>query len=324
MDKVPNTLEPSDHFATRVAVVVINWNRGAQTLDCLDTIVASGYSALSIVIVDNDSRDDSPHLLEEWVDRRAGSDVPAVLVRSADNVGFAGGANLGTERALADGADHVFFLNNDATVAPDAFQHAVAVARDARAEIVGATVLDPTGRTIRFARRRWPYIMFGFASSRSGPPPSWSPSAYVDGAAFLASREVLQRRYEEHGYYFDPLLFMYWEDADLCLYAAARGYRCVVARDAIVYHEVAASSGGPGNPRSFYYGSRNRVTIANRWLALPWRLLFHLYYVPSRLVLQVVRLRRFDRAVASAIAEGVLDGYRGVGGRWAKHAGHRT
>ncbi|MGD9702375.1 MAG: glycosyltransferase [Acidimicrobiia bacterium] len=94
-----------------VRVVVLNFDGGAMTLDCLDALARTDWPAdrLEIVLVDNGSVDG---VLDE-VRRRH----PQVRVlEPLSNLGFAGGCNLGIR---AVGAwDYVALVNNDAVVEP--------------------------------------------------------------------------------------------------------------------------------------------------------------------------------------------------------------
>ena len=89
----------------RLAVVIVHWQDAGETLACVDSLGAEPPD--HVVVVDNGSRDPVGDLLA----RRA----PQVdVVRLPENRGFAGGANVGMERALARGAEIVLLLNNDA------------------------------------------------------------------------------------------------------------------------------------------------------------------------------------------------------------------
>lgn len=94
-----------------VRAVVLNFDGGALTIECLDSLLASDYPAdrLEIVLVDNGSLDD--------VVERVRRDYPSVRVlEPLANLGFAGGCNAGIR---ADGAfDYLALVNNDATVTP--------------------------------------------------------------------------------------------------------------------------------------------------------------------------------------------------------------
>jgi GT2 family glycosyltransferase len=94
-----------------VGVVVVNYNGGDLTLDCLRSVLATEWPAdrLHVLLVDNASSDD--------VVVRVRAELPAVqVVESPRNGGFGAGCNLGI-RALPD-VDHVALVNNDAAVDP--------------------------------------------------------------------------------------------------------------------------------------------------------------------------------------------------------------
>jgi GT2 family glycosyltransferase len=94
-----------------VRVVVVDYNGGRLTLECLEHLVATQHpaDALDIVLVDNAS---DPSLAAQV--RR---DFSAVrVIESPVNLGFAGGCNLGMGN-LED-VDLVALVNNDATVPP--------------------------------------------------------------------------------------------------------------------------------------------------------------------------------------------------------------
>ncbi len=130
-DSAPPTLLPL------VRVVVLNFDGGDMTFECLDSILASDWPAdrLDVVMVDNGSLDD--------VVERIRTDPRYASVRVLEplaNLGFAGGCNLGIGQA----GDHEFvaLLNNDATVDPDWLQTMVPVAQsDDRIGAVAAKML---------------------------------------------------------------------------------------------------------------------------------------------------------------------------------------
>lgn len=106
----PNTVQPNT-AQPHVRVVVLNFDGGQMTLDCLDSLLATDWPAdrLEIVVVDNGSLD---NLAE-----RIRAEYPRVrLVELLENRGFAGGCNTGM--ALPGDHDMVALINNDATVEP--------------------------------------------------------------------------------------------------------------------------------------------------------------------------------------------------------------
>ena len=92
-----------------VRVVVLTFDGGQMTIDCLDSLLATEWPAdkLEIVLVDNGSLDD--------VAQRVRADYPQVrLLEPFENLGFAGGCNLGMR--LPGEHQYTALVNNDATV----------------------------------------------------------------------------------------------------------------------------------------------------------------------------------------------------------------
>lgn len=101
----------------RVRVVVLTFDGGQMTIDCLASLRALDWPTdrLEVILVDNGSLDD--------VAERVRAEFPEVVVlEPLENLGFAGGCNLGIRHGvdgpLAEQVDHVALLNNDATVDP--------------------------------------------------------------------------------------------------------------------------------------------------------------------------------------------------------------
>lgn len=218
-----------------VHVVVLNFNGLAFNEACLRSLAASSYPATRVLLVDNGSSDGSV----AWVERNR-PDVG--ILRTGVNGGWAVGNNAGIRRALAEGAAYVWLLNNDTEMEPGCLGPLVEAAeRDPQVGIVAP-------RMRFFADRSRVWFEGGEVSREElltrhcdlerfrGLP---ADRRYVSGCAMLVRREVFERTG-----LIDERFFMYYEDADFCLRAAAAGFRAEVAPDGVLYHKVAASSGG--------------------------------------------------------------------------------
>lgn len=92
----------------RVSIVIINYNGRAFLKTCLDSIKSQNFpeEKYEIVLVDNNSRDTSLKFVREQ--------YPEVeIIESKENLGFAGGANLGVRHTRGE---YVVFLNTDTKV----------------------------------------------------------------------------------------------------------------------------------------------------------------------------------------------------------------
>ena len=101
--------------AVDISAIIVNRDAAALLRDCLrsleDALAATGL-VTEVVVVDNDSTDDSRDVV-----RREFPDVE--LVPNDSNVGFPAAVNEGLERTTGR---WVVLLNNDATIEPDALR----------------------------------------------------------------------------------------------------------------------------------------------------------------------------------------------------------
>jgi GT2 family glycosyltransferase len=340
------TLESGVGQWPKIAIIILNWNGWRDTLECLESVERLTYPNYQVVLVDNGSADDSVDRIREWVMGRPEQwglpqDLPEgvatilppgarvvlatdrlTLIRSDENLGFAGGCNLAIDFALArdPSIDFVFLLNNDAQAEPNCLKACVAVAEKEDAAIVGALIKSKDGQQVVSTGSRFPAELFKTAQLKHWPneQDSW-PVDRVEGAGMLVRRDLLNRRRQEVGRFLETSFFMYGEEVELCIWAKRQGFRIVVARQAVVRHRVTAASGGEGSPLAYYYITRNRVHLARRLLPKWTRMLFHLWYPPSRLIRAIQRALQGRPEVSKAILHGLIDGYRGVYGKWDRH-----
>jgi len=310
-------------------VVLLNWNGWRDTLACVASVARSSPAAARIIVCDNGSSDDSWARLSEafgrdWGSRlrliQAGPD-PAqetladsdalVLLGTGRNLGFAGGMNAGLRLALQDPAcTHVWLLNNDTEVAPDALAQALQLMQ-ARPGVglCGATLVYLHDRqTVQawggsaYSRATGRTRHLGYGQSLASRPDDARPveasMACVVGAAMLVSRRFIETVGLMHEDY-----FLYFEEMDWA--ARARGrFQLAWAPACVVFHHEGASIGTAakgGSPLSLYYLFRNRLRFA-------WR--YHRAWVPLVFLsasLDVGRLLAGRRwAQAAAAARGLL------------------
>ena len=97
----------------KVSIILVNYKNYKDTIKCLDSLKKVMYQNLSIIVVDNNSKDDSFEILKEYEDDRI------IVMESGFNGGFAFGNNFGIRKALENDSDYVLLLNNDTVVDSD-------------------------------------------------------------------------------------------------------------------------------------------------------------------------------------------------------------
>ena len=201
-----------------MAVVVINYNSSAFTIDCVASIRdhTSPEVSYRIIVVDNGSAAEDYGLL------RAGlTEAPGLrLLRSERNLGFTGGNLLGVRHA---NAAFYLFLNNDCVLVNDNLLLLLSFMRqhERAALCIGQMYNADASPTHSFGY--FPNLalaLFGSGFVRLLRPAEYPPkrTAYVEpvevplvsGAAMFVRRSS----YEEVGG-FDPAYFLYCEEEDL-------------------------------------------------------------------------------------------------------------
>lgn len=121
--------------------VVLNYNNYADTIECVRSILAIPRSDYRIVIVDNNSPNDS------FRELHAAFDYCEVIyiVKSDKNLGYSGGNNIGIRRLMAKGIKNIIIATNDTVIVSrnilDKFDE---IAVD-RVGIVGPNIVTPEG-----------------------------------------------------------------------------------------------------------------------------------------------------------------------------------
>jgi len=253
-----------------VTVVIPAYDGGDELLACLESVGASTYHPVRVVVVDNASADGS-------IDAVARRFDAVGLLRNPTNLGFAAACNRGIRLAMDRHDEYVLLLNQDARVEPDAVTRLVDLARrQARAAVIGAKTLstrrsaDGT-HTLLYngAWRRvlplWQRIP-GIGRPDRGGDSEPREVDYVWGHGMLLRTAALR----EVGL-FDETFFMYYEDLDLCMRIQQAGWQAWCEPRAIVWHGV---DDGPRAKHSQPWRWRMKVESARHF--------HHKRYRPAR------------------------------------------
>ncbi|WP_433265316.1 glycosyltransferase [Actinosynnema sp. CS-041913] len=235
-----------------VSVVVVNYRGADDTITCLRALFADlSYPAdkLQVICVDNASGDGGADRIRAAVPQAAVVEAPA-------NLGFAGGCNLGAERATGS---VLAFLNNDARPHPDWVRAAVRVLRsEPTVGAVASKVLDWDGRAVDFVDGGLTWFGMGY-KRHAGQPDDGSHDVPRDvlfgtGSALLVRAELFR---ELGG--FDERFFMFYEDVDLGWRLNLRGWRVRYEPTSLTYHKHHASMSTVDTSRELFLLERNAL-----------------------------------------------------------------
>jgi GT2 family glycosyltransferase len=200
-----------DPFHDNVSVIVLNYNRGETTVECLDALARARSDLLrEIIVVDNGSTPDELDIL-----RRRGERGDFTLVDVGVNRFFGEGNNIGVDYAHGE---FIVFLNNDAFVQPGWLEALCeTMGEDSLVAAVGPMFLYPDGRVQEVGG----VIVPTGDAVQIGKGTVWGPEHFdtpcaVDycSAACLMMRRTDFLKVGGFGLEWEPA---YYEDTDLCL-----------------------------------------------------------------------------------------------------------
>jgi len=237
-----------------VSVISVNFNQEGHTIDFLSSIYSSRYENIEVVIVDNGSKVPLDKNLE---DRFANLRI----IHSKENLGFAGGNNLGTKEAKGD---YLFFLNNDTIVVEGFFESLVDFLRDNQKIGIVSPKIIFNNKHIQYAGSLPinPFTGRGRAlGSRERDDGKYDriyETAYAHGAAMATSREVLK----QVGL-MDEEYFLYYEELDWTERIKKAGYQAYYYGKTYIIHKESMSV-GKESPLKTYYMNRNRLLFQRK------------------------------------------------------------
>ncbi len=288
----------------KVAAIVLNYNGRDLTLQTVESLLGMSYENFDIVVVDNGSTDSSHAAV--------GEAFPQVSrLRTEENLGVAGGINLGIRHALEGDYDYLLTLNNDIEVDPAMLGEMVAAAeRDPTIGCVGPKAyyywdrdrLWSAGGVIRFkesvTRER------GMGEIDRGQYDRDEEVAYINGCAMLVRSSVMA----EVGLW-DPIYHLAVEDADWCMRMKRLGYRSFYAHRAVLWHMVSHTTGVYKPGRTFQTG-RSTAIFVRRYAGF-WQWCTFVLFMAAAIPAAFVReLFKGNQAAAVSKLRGVLEGFR--------------
>ncbi|MFZ6027655.1 MAG: glycosyltransferase family 2 protein [Chloroflexota bacterium] len=238
----------------RLFTILVNWNLKADTIECIESLLAAGATPGRIIVVDNGSTDGSVDALQ----RRFGESI--TIRETGENLGFAGGVNQGLMDARSANAVWVLLLNNDTLVAADFLNQLAQAVATAPEYAIWAPLIyyhAAPERIWHLGARIYPGTLATYSLKKDQPDkgnlPAIVPVDFVTGCGMLIRGDVFERIG-----LFDPAFFMYGEEVDFCWRARRAGFRTACATRAHIWHKVSLSA-NRDRAASRYHRIRNQI-----------------------------------------------------------------
>src|SRR3989344_3142043 len=325
---------------TKIFIIILNWNRPEDTIDCLKSIdkmlLVKGFE-LRVIVVDNGSTDESVINIKIYLQtlvsdtkkilrkgknhlsqiRNNSLDVTYNIVENRTNLGFAGGNNVGIQYALKNGADYVMVLNNDTILDKNIINEFTKASH----KFPEVGIFSPKiyfAKGFEFRKDRYRSNELGKVIWYAGGKIDWD-NLYgtnigvdeVDKGQFEKPGEIdfatgtcmfIRAAALKKSGGFNEKYYMYLEDVELSLRMKKRRFDIYFIPSAKLWHKVSQSS-AIGNELNDYFIHRNRLLLGMKYAKIRTR--FALYRESLRFLWSV---RPWQR-------RGVMDFYLGILGK---------
>lgn len=310
-----------------VYIILLNWNGWADSIECLESVFNLDYDNYKVVLCDNDSQDNSIENIKKWANgdisthckskdlkiknlvitnlvkpikwtfltKKQSLDkdleqltTPLTLIQTGENLGFAGGNNVGLEFGLNQGADFCWLLNNDTVVEPDSLREMVNHSEELRKKGIKNTcgsvqcfyddpnIIQALGG---FKINRYTGICSDTLGRYLKKSDSIDHEKYeqeldaIQGCSWLIPKEFIKDiGLMEHKY------FLYFEEVDW-ITRSKNSYAMTYSPKAIVYHKEGSSIGsksfasGPSVLAEFYT-ARARIMYMKKFYKIKLPLVY--------------------------------------------------
>lgn len=269
------------HSDLRMAVVMVNFCRARDTIECLASLFA-GDTVPYVIVADNASNDGSIEQIVAWAEGREsafianpahesiaygqiarpikyevlgpddlqnGVHAPLTVIETGGNLGFAGGNNRGIELAVHNpDIDVIWLLNNDTIVEAD-------TVRNLREAFVANPDCGMMGTQIRLYHdperyqllngmqfNRWTGAAAGIAGGLPVDTLFDSDTVIAKSDFVCGASLAVTRKFVEDIGLLEERFFLYYEEIDWAMRARGK-HRIWFADKAVVYHKEGASAG---------------------------------------------------------------------------------
>ncbi len=241
-----------------IYIVILNYNGYEDTSKCIKSLKKISNTLFDIIIVDNNSTDNSLELLKE--------DFPGIIyLKSEVNLGYAGGMNLGIKYALDKNAEFILLSNNDIIFEENFLEPLLSTFEiDQNIGVVSPKVMYMHNKELIYcAGGEFKLFLCCGINKYQGKLDSEFGNnigiiSHAEGSCLLVKGEVFKKIGLLNEKY-----FMYFEDLDFSQ-RVRKQYKLFYNPKSKVFHKTGAGlSWRDYTPLYYYYYTRNRLLFTS-------------------------------------------------------------
>lgn len=323
-------------YMESVSIIILNYNGSEITIECLESIFEIEYPNYEIILVDNNSNDNSlneillflksknvdikffeydgeknifinPFQLENDYSSNNNDGLNITVIKNDENYGYAQGNNIGI-KYCRERIESQFFLilNNDTVVKKDFLKFLINEATENKEfGILSPLIYDYYTKKIQYSGDK-----IGWYSGRITKSPSHEigilTSDTISGASMLITSNTL----ELIGYL--PVdYFMLWEDIDYSTKAWRNDIKCGYVTKSKIWHKGSVSIGKISLLR-VRCSMRNRIIFwrkySNNWQFSCFLISLFLFHLPVIISVGLIKSDERNKFVFNSF-KGIYEGF---------------
>jgi GT2 family glycosyltransferase len=236
------------------SIIIPNYNGEKFLEKCIGSILSSSYGTFELIIIDNNSSDNSLKILNNFA-----KDKRVKIIPLSQNVGFAPANNIGIKHSKGE---FLVFINNDTYVDAKWLSELIKIyTLDENVAAIQCMLLNMVssgvysmGGSLDYSGH---YVPIECVWNNSPIMKTQNRLFWGSGAALSIRRSVLEKTGG-----FDACLPN--DEVDLCWRINLQGGKILLATQAIVYHFGSGSFGNRLSARRIYYSERSMLTSCFR------------------------------------------------------------
>lgn len=288
-----------------LTIIVLTWNNFEDTAECLHSLRKLNYPRYNVVLVDNGSTDGSIERLQPV--------FPEVkIIKNSENLGYAGGNNIGIKYALSKNVDYILLLNNDTIVDVNLATELIQASHETenlgifgcvnyyyndrkKVQFSGGIFNWKTGDIIDTTRHKIDEGQFQLLKEVD----TVAGSCLFFPTTVIKTVGLLDNRY-----------FLTFEESDLCCRVKKAGYKVYTYMGAGIWHKVSVSGQAQKEGLNIlkYYEVRNRFLFLIRNSPKQFLPVSLTYHILRTVVYISKELRKKNMAQAKLLLSGLIDG----------------
>jgi GT2 family glycosyltransferase len=209
-----------------LSIILVFHNQAELSFSCLQSIIKYAAIHYEVIIVDNNSLDDTALLLNKI--------EGATIIRNNENLHFLKACNQALPHVRGK---YLIFLNNDAEIIKDTISSAMqTITENSKCGAVGGKIILPDGKLQEAGSIIWnDGSCLGYGRGQSPNQPEYNfkrITDYCSGAFLLTKTELLER----HGGFDKRFVPAYYEETDYCLWLQEQGLNVIYDPKAVIRH----------------------------------------------------------------------------------------